>query len=152
MSMWRRRKTEPETPEATELAPLGPEFTTRIDAILDDVREEADRILDEARRKAEGTTVDIDEALDYRRRRLLELYETLIARVELVLARLDDVELGRESLGRMLRAVSQAADELSLELDEPAPAAPTCERAGAAGPGAGARPASSRRSPPDHPS
>ena len=110
MSMWRRKK------DAEGAPALGPEFDTRIDAILDDVREEADRILAEARRKAAGATTEIDEALAYRRLRLLELYETLIARAELVLARLDDVELGRESLGRMLRAVSQAADELSHEV------------------------------------
>jgi hypothetical protein len=159
--MWRRRKSDrgaapggaaPAAPEH-DLAPLGPEFTNRIDAILGDVREEADRILDDARRKAEGTTTDIDEALAYRRRRLLELYETLIARAELVIARLDDVELGRESLGRMMRAVSQAADELSGELDAPASRdRPTYERSGAAGPGAAARPGSPRRSPPDRPS
>jgi cell division septum initiation protein DivIVA len=117
--MWRRlRKAEPEDPTS-----LGPEFDNRVDAILDDVRAEADRILDEARRKAEGTTSDIDEALAYRRKRLLELYETLIARAEMVLARLDDVEHGRDSLGRMIRALSQAADELSrdVEAGEPAP-------------------------------
>ena len=96
-------------------APLGPEFNDRIDAILGDVRQEADRILDDARRRAESATTD-DEALVHRRRRLLELYETLIARTEVVLARLDDVEFGRDSLARMLRAVSQAADELTDEV------------------------------------
>jgi hypothetical protein len=117
-----RDRTEPAPAEPAvaaaggDFADLGPEFTARIDAILDDVRVEADRILDEARRKAAGGAADIDEQLAYRRLRLLELYETLIARAELVLGRLDDVEFGRESLGRMLRAVSQAADELTLEV------------------------------------
>src|SRR5687767_12795093 len=118
MSMWRRRKAE-----AADPAPLGPEFETRIDAILDDVREEADRILAEARRKAETTTSDVDEALDYRRVRLLELYEQLIARAELVMARLDDAEMGRESLDRMVRSLTQAADELTLEVTAAVPPA-----------------------------
>ena len=106
MPMWRRKKAE---------AATDPELATRFDAILDDVREEADRILAEARRKAE-TSADVDKAIDHRRLRLLELYETLIARAELVLARLDDAEAGHESLERMTRALTQAAEELTLEV------------------------------------
>src|SRR4051794_37032805 len=105
MTMWKRRKAETGT---------DPELATRFDAILDDVREEADRILAEARRKAE-TTADVDQAIAHRRLRLLELYETLIARAELVLARLDETEAGRESLERMTRSLSEAAEELTLE-------------------------------------
>ncbi len=108
----RRRK-----PEAEEFAALGPEVNARIDAILEDVRGEADRILDEARRKAAAAPADVEEALAYRRLQLLELYETLITRAERLLEKLDDVELGRDSLARMLRAVSQAADELSHEVE-----------------------------------
>jgi hypothetical protein len=106
MAMWRRKKAA---------APPDPELAARFDAVLDDVRAEADRILAEARRKAE-TTADVDQAIDHRRLRLLELYDTLIARAELVLARLDDAEAGRESLERMTRALAQAAEELTLEV------------------------------------
>lgn len=106
MRPWWRRKAEPEP---------SPELSSRFDAILDDVREEADRILAEARRKAD-TTADVDEAIAHRRLRLLELYETLIVRAELVLARLDESEAGRESLERMTRALGQAAEELTLEV------------------------------------
>jgi hypothetical protein len=106
MTMWKRKKAD---------AMTDPELATRFDAILGDVREEADRILAEARRKAE-ITADVDKAIDHRRLRLLELYETLIARAELVLARLDDAEAGRESLERMTRALTQAAEELTLEV------------------------------------
>lgn len=109
--------------------PLGPEFNDRVDAILGDVRQEADRILEDARRRAASATTD-DEALAYRRRRLLELYETLIARTEVVLARLDEVEFGRDSLGRMLRAVSQAADELTDEVRTASSPALTVEGGG----------------------
>ena len=116
MPMWKRDKPASESPPASgDPAPLGPDFEDRVDAILGDVRQEADRILDDARRRAESATTD-DEALAYRRRRLLELYDTLIARTEAVLARLDDVEYGHDSLGRMVRAVSQAADELTQEV------------------------------------
>jgi cell division septum initiation protein DivIVA len=115
--MWKRdRELQGPAPPPDGPEPLGPEFEHRMESILGDVRQEADRILDDARRRAENATSDLDEALTSRRRRLLELYESLIARTEVVLARLDEVEFGRDNLGRMLRAVSQAADELTQEV------------------------------------
>jgi hypothetical protein len=109
---------------ADDFAAMGPAFTARIDAILDDVRGEADRILDEARRKAAAGAADVDELLVDRRVRLLELSEKLIARGELLLARLEDAELARESLGRTLRALTQAADEIATEVAAGSPQDP----------------------------
>ena len=117
MRIWPRRRAEPEP---------GPELSSHLDAILDDVRAEADRILEGARRKA-AVTADYDEAIDQRRLRLLELYDRLIARAELVLARMEDVEAGRESLERMVRSLGHAADELTLEVTAAAESTPGSE-------------------------
>lgn len=113
--MLRRKRAKPHA--ASEIGP-GDEFgfDARVDAILDDVRVEADRILEEARLRAAGAGESLEEGLVDRRRRLLELSDELIARAEGVLHLLDEASEARRSLDRMLRALSEAADEIAFEV------------------------------------
>jgi hypothetical protein len=119
-----------------DFAALAPELTKRIDAILDGVQQEADKMLEEARsetrQKVEAETSEAEDPLAERRRRLAELSETLIERTESLVAKHEETELVRESFGRLLRALSEAADEVATEVaasaspspEQPAPAPP----------------------------
>jgi hypothetical protein len=115
-----------------DFAALAPELTQRIDAILDGVQREADKMLEQARsatrQKADAGTSEAEGPLAGRQRRLAELSETLIERTESIVAKLEETELVRESFGRLLRALSEAADEVAAEVaaeaSPPAPAQP----------------------------
>jgi hypothetical protein len=95
-------------------------LTKRIDAILDAVKEQADRMLDEARKEARRVADygagDPAGLLAERQRRIAELSDTLIDRAESVVSQLEETELVRRSFGRLLRALSEAADTVAVEV------------------------------------
>ena len=105
------------TPAGGDFAALAPDLTRRIGTILDAVQREADKMLDEARgeaqRHVEVGKRQADGLLADRQRRIAALSDTLIERTEAVVAQLEETALVRESFGRLLRALSAAADEVT---------------------------------------
>ena len=124
---------DPKTPGGGDFAALAPDLTQRIGTILEAVQREADKMLAEARGEAQGR-IDLgkrqaDGLLADRQRRIAELSDTLIAHTENVVAQLEETELVRASFGRLLRALSEAADRVTERVNAapmppPAPPAP----------------------------
>ncbi len=119
------------TPAGGDFAALAPDLTRRIGTILDAVQREADKMLDEARgeaqRHVEVGKRQADGLLADRQRRIAALSDTLIERTEAVVAQLEETALVRDSFGRLLRALSAAADEVTTEVQAapvPPPPAP----------------------------
>jgi hypothetical protein len=114
-----------------DFAALAPDLTARIGIILEAVQREADRMLDEARGEAQRQ-VDVgkrqaDGLLADRQRRIAQLSDTLIERTEGVVAQIEETALVRESFGRLLRALAEAADRVTAEITAapmPPPAPP----------------------------
>jgi ElaB/YqjD/DUF883 family membrane-anchored ribosome-binding protein len=103
-----------------DFAALAPELTKRIGSILGAVQHEADKMLDDARLEAQRH-VDYgkrqaDGLLADRQRRLAELSDQLIERTESVVAQLEQTELVRASFGKLLEALSEAADRVAAEV------------------------------------
>ena len=84
--------------------------------MLDEARGEAQRHVDVGKRQADGLLAD-------RQRRIAELSDALIARTEGVVAQLEETELVRNSFGRLLRVLAEAADRVTAEVAA-APIAP----------------------------
>jgi hypothetical protein len=118
-------------PAGGDFAALAPDLTARIGTILEAVQREADRMLDEARGEAQRQ-VDVgkrqaDGLLADRQRRIAQLSDTLIERTEGVVAQIEETALVRESFGRLLRALAEAADRVTAEITAapmPPPAPP----------------------------
>jgi hypothetical protein len=107
-------------PAGGDFAALAPDLTARIGTILEAVQREADRMLDEARGEAQRQ-VDVgkrqaDGLLADRQRRIAQLSDTLIERTEGVVAQIEETALVRESFGRLLRALADAADRVTAEI------------------------------------
>jgi hypothetical protein len=102
-----------------EFASLAPELSRRIGAILDTIQREADKLLDQARveaqRHVDGGRREADELIHERRQRLAHLSDSLITRTEQVLAQLEETERVRQSFGRLMDALADAADRIADE-------------------------------------
>jgi hypothetical protein len=125
----RRRHARDSKATGGDFAALAPELTKRIDAILDAVQEQADRMLDEARKEARRVADhgagDPEGPLAERQRRIAELSDTFIDRAESVVSQLEETDLVRRSFGRLLRALSEAADTVAIEVAAAAKPPPT---------------------------
>jgi hypothetical protein len=112
-----------------EFASLAPELSRRIGTILDTIQSEADKLLDQARFEAQRRVDDgrreADDLISERRLRLARLSESLIARSEQVLAQLEETERVRQSFGRLLGALADAADRIADEARATAALPPT---------------------------
>lgn len=111
---------DPGAPAGGDFAALAPDLTKRIGTILEAVQREADKMLEEARGEAQDQ-IDLgkrqaDGLLADRQRRIAELSDSLIAHTESVVAQLEETELVRASFGRLLRALSEAADRVTAEV------------------------------------
>jgi hypothetical protein len=102
-----------------EFASLAPELSRRIGAILNTIQREADKMLDQARLEAQRHVDygrrEADDLISERRLRLAQLSDSLIVRSEQVLAQLEETERVRQSFGRLLDALSDAADRIAEE-------------------------------------
>jgi ElaB/YqjD/DUF883 family membrane-anchored ribosome-binding protein len=118
-----------------EFAALAPELSRRIGGILGSIQREADKLLEEvrvdARRQVDDGRRQADDLIGERRERLARLSDSLITRTEQVLAQLEETERVRQSFGRLLDALADAADRLADEAratgaipTPPPPAAP----------------------------
>ena len=112
-----------------EFASLAPELSRRIGAILDTIQREADKLLDQARveaqRQVDGGRREADELIQERRQRLAHLSDSLITRTEQVLAQLEETERVRQSFGRLMDALADAADRIADEARATAAIPPT---------------------------
>jgi hypothetical protein len=122
-----------DTPAGGDFAALAPDLTKRIGTILEAVQREADKMLDEARGEAQRQ-VDVgkrqaDGLLADRQRRIAALSDTLIARTETVVTQLEETELVRQSFGRLLRALADAADRVTEEVTATPMSPPPADRA-----------------------
>lgn len=112
-----------------DLASLAPELTRRIGTILDTIQREADKMLnqarDEAQRQVDDGRREADHLLSRRHRRLNELSDALVERTEHVLSQLEETEIVRQSFGRLLSALAEAADRVAAEARATAALAPS---------------------------
>jgi hypothetical protein len=112
-----------------EFASLAPELSRRIGAILDTIQREADKLLDQARveaqRQVDGGRREADELIHERRERLARLSDSLSTRTEQVLAQLEETERVRQSFGRLMDALADAADRIADEARATAAIPPT---------------------------
>ena len=126
---WTREPGLDPDPASGSIAGMEPDLTGHISSILGAVEREAGRLLEDARVEAQKQ-VDLarrqaDGLVAERQRRLSELSDGLVKRVESLLARLDETAPIQESFEQLLRALGQAADQLALEIEAPhAPQAP----------------------------
>ena len=115
-----RRRLEPDATGAPPAA-MAAELAPRIAAILGAVEREADRIVEEVREQAEHELEvarrQADGLVAERQRRISELSDALVERAEMVLERLADAQGIRNSFERLVGALAQAADHLTLETE-----------------------------------
>lgn len=102
-----------------EFASLAPELSRRIGGILGTIQREADKLLEQARvdaqRQIDDGRREADELIHERRERLAQLSDSLITRTEQVLAQLEETERVRQSFGRLMDALADAADRIADE-------------------------------------
>lgn len=148
---------EPETAPAAASgldslqAGLAPEIARRVSSIFDAVESEAEDLRAQAREEArqyfEEAQRRADELVRRRQERIGELSDELLAKAEAVVSRLDSAAPVREGFESLVRALGDAAERLSGEISEPAPAqqvpapAPAATAAAANAPGPVASPA-----------
>lgn len=118
-------------------AGLAPEIARRVSSIFDAVEHEAEGLRAEAREEARRYFADAqrraDDLVRRRQQRIGELSDELIAKAEAVVSRLDSAAPVREGFESLVRALGDAAERLSGEISEAAPA-PTEIGAPPAGP------------------
>lgn len=131
-------------------AGLAPEIARRVSTIFDAVEREAEDLRaqarEEARRYLEDAQRRADDMVRRRQQRIGELSDDLLAKAEAVVSRLDSAAPVREGFESLVRALGGAAERLSGEISEPAPAQQVPvpgvpgEGAGTAGVGGGVLP------------
>lgn len=123
-----RNKAGNGPPEGTPDSPGGsmaPEVSHRVSAILDAVEQEAARLREDAREQAQAYVEDArrraDELVAERRGRIAELSDELVAKSEALVDQLAEAAPVRQSFENLVRALGEAADRLSEEVERTAP-------------------------------
>jgi vacuolar-type H+-ATPase subunit E/Vma4 len=114
---------------------LAPEISDRVRDILDAAEREAESLRaearEEARRHAEDAKRRAGELVAQRERRISELSDALVARLETLLRGLEGAEEARAAFEALVRALGDAAERIGREVSEPGE--PSEQRAPVAG-------------------